>query len=104
MALVRWAPARELYPVQSEINRLFNTLFDTATPVSGRVSRRWTPALDILENDGDYVVCADLPQTPTHKVRKTGLVDLLDLESAWRPPSRRPRRTDREIPGTRGRG
>lgn len=61
MALVRWAPARELYPVQSEINRLFNTLFDTATPVSGRVSRRWTPALDILENDGDYVVRADLP-------------------------------------------
>lgn len=61
MALVRWAPARELYPVQSEINRLFNTFFDTATPVSGRVSRRWTPALDIVENDGDYVVRADLP-------------------------------------------
>src|ERR1700722_14814741 len=61
MALVRWAPARELYPVQSEINRLFNTLFDTATPVSGRISRRWTPALDIVENDGDYVVRADLP-------------------------------------------
>jgi crotonobetaine/carnitine-CoA ligase len=50
------------------------------------------------------VVCADLPQTPTNKVRKTGLVDLLDLGSAWRPPSRRPRRTDREIPGARGRG
>jgi len=60
MALVRWAPARELYPVQSEINRLFNTLFDTATPVAGRVTR-WTPALDIVENDGEYVVRADLP-------------------------------------------
>ena len=58
MALVRWAPGRELYPVQ--INRLFNTLFDTATPVAGRVTR-WTPALDIVENDGEYVVRADLP-------------------------------------------
>jgi HSP20 family protein len=62
MALVRWAPARELYPVQTEINRLFNTLFDTATPVSAaRAARQWTPALDIVENDGDYVVRADLP-------------------------------------------
>ena len=61
MALVRWAPGRDLYPVQSEINRLFNTFFDTATPVAGRVARQWTPALDIVENDGEYVVRADLP-------------------------------------------
>ena len=61
MALVRWAPGRDLYPVQSEINRLFTTLFDTATPVAGRVARQWTPALDVVENDGDYVVRADLP-------------------------------------------
>jgi HSP20 family protein len=62
MALVRWAPARDLYPVQTEINRLFNTLFDTATPIAAtRGSRQWTPALDVVENDGDYVVRADLP-------------------------------------------
>ena len=28
MAIVRWEPARELHSVQSEINRLFSTLFD----------------------------------------------------------------------------
>lgn len=61
MALVRWAPARDLYPVQSEINRLFNTLFDTATPVAARATRQWAPALDVVENDGEYVVRADLP-------------------------------------------
>ena len=63
MALVRWAPARDLYPVQAEINRLFNALFDTATPIAAtaRAARRWTPALDVVENEGDYVVRADLP-------------------------------------------
>lgn len=61
MALVRWAPARELYPVPAEINRFFNTLFDTATPVAAHGVRRWTPALDVVESDGEYVVRADLP-------------------------------------------
>ena len=35
------------------------------------------------------VVCRSLPKTPTHKVRKAGLLDTLDLGSAWRPPARR---------------
>jgi HSP20 family protein len=63
MALVRWAPARDLYPVQSEINRLFNSFFDTATPVAhaNRLRRGWMPALDVVENEQDYVLRADLP-------------------------------------------
>jgi len=47
--------------MHSEINRLFSTLFDTATPVAGRATRQWTPALDVVENDNEYVVRADLP-------------------------------------------
>jgi crotonobetaine/carnitine-CoA ligase len=35
------------------------------------------------------VVRSALPKTPTHKVRKTGLLDALDIGSAWRPPTRR---------------
>jgi hypothetical protein len=31
MALVRWEPVRELTSIQSEMNRLFNTFFDTPT-------------------------------------------------------------------------
>jgi crotonobetaine/carnitine-CoA ligase len=34
------------------------------------------------------VVVADLPRTPTHKVRKAELRDHLDLSAAWRPPAR----------------
>jgi crotonobetaine/carnitine-CoA ligase len=34
------------------------------------------------------IVCEELPHTPTSKVRKTGLLDELDLRRAWRPPRR----------------
>ena len=61
MALIRWEPARELQSVQSEINRLFNTLFDTPTPAVSGGQRRWIPAMDLVENDSHFVLRADLP-------------------------------------------
>jgi HSP20 family protein len=52
MAIVRWEPVREL--------RLLNSLFDTPTfPQSA--SRRWIPAIDLLETEGEFVLRADLP-------------------------------------------
>ena len=60
MALIRWEPARELYSVQSEINRLFNTLFESPTPQSNG-TRRWVPAMDLVEQDAEFVLRADLP-------------------------------------------
>ena len=35
MALIRWEPVRELNTLQSEMNRLFNTLFDAPVPRNG---------------------------------------------------------------------
>ena len=62
MALIRWEPAREIGTIQSEMNRLFNTFFDTPTSVSNRATfRRWIPAMDLGETEGDYVLKADLP-------------------------------------------
>jgi HSP20 family protein len=61
MALIRWEPARELQSVQSEINRLFNTLFDAPAPVAGAGQRRWIPAMDLVETDSHFVLRADLP-------------------------------------------
>src|SRR5919198_5396492 len=43
-------------PFSSEINRLFNTLFDE----SG-VQQRWIPAMDLVEQDDRFVLRADLP-------------------------------------------
>jgi HSP20 family protein len=61
MALIRWEPARELGTIQNEMNRLFNTFFDTPTTAGSGASRRWIPAMDLVENDGEFVLRADLP-------------------------------------------
>lgn len=62
MALIRWEPARELNTIQSEMNRLFNSLFDNPTrPTAGNVVRRWVPAMDLIETGDHYVLRADLP-------------------------------------------
>jgi HSP20 family protein len=63
MALIRWEPVRELQTVQNEMNRLFNTFFDSPTPGGngGPTLRRWIPAMDVVETDDQYVLRADLP-------------------------------------------
>ena len=60
MTIVRWEPLRELGTLQSEMNRLFNTVFDGPAPTGGTM-RRWMPAMDLLESGDDFVLRADLP-------------------------------------------
>ncbi len=61
MALVRWEPVREITSIQSEMNRLLNTFFDTPTTGNGSTARRWIPAMDLVETDDHFVLKADLP-------------------------------------------
>jgi HSP20 family protein len=64
MALIRWEPVRELNTIQNEMNRLFNTFFETSTPGGNGGStslRRWVPPMDLVETESDFVLRADLP-------------------------------------------
>ena len=65
MALVRWEPVRELNSLQQEMNRLFNTFFDSPTTGSSSFgnggTRRWIPAMDLVETEDHFVLRADLP-------------------------------------------
>jgi HSP20 family protein len=62
MALVRWEPVRELNSLQLDMNRLFNTFFDTGGRAGGNGSmHRWVPAMDLVETDEHFVLRADLP-------------------------------------------
>jgi HSP20 family protein len=61
MALIRWEPVRELNTLQSEMNRLFNNLFDAPLPNGPTGTRRWLPPMDLVETDDDFVLSADLP-------------------------------------------
>jgi HSP20 family protein len=65
MALIRWEPVREIGTIQNEMNRLFNTLFESPShPGNGGAGaplRRWIPAMDLVETEDDFVLRADLP-------------------------------------------
>jgi HSP20 family protein len=62
MTLIRWEPVAELNTIQNEMNRLFNNFFDTPSSRSGNgTSRRWFPAMDLVETAEDYILRADLP-------------------------------------------
>jgi HSP20 family protein len=64
MALIRWEPVRELSSIQNEMNRLFNTFFETPTQGNGgggQALRRWIPAMDLVESGDEFVLRADLP-------------------------------------------
>jgi len=62
MAIVRWEPFREMSTLQNEMNRLFNTVFETPSPSNGGSTlRRWMPAMDLVETDDHFVLRADLP-------------------------------------------
>ncbi len=68
MTTVRWEPLRELSTLQSEMNRLFSSVFDAPQSGNGN-ARRWIPSMDLIETGDDYVLRADLPGVSQEDVR-----------------------------------
>jgi HSP20 family protein len=92
MAIVRWEPVRELTTLQSEMNRLFNTFFDTPTAGDGAPARRWVPAMDLVEHEDHFVLTADLPGVTQDDVSIEVQDNVLTISGE--------RRTSRESSGT----
>ena len=70
MALVRWDSSRELSSLQAEVNRLFQSFFDTPSTGAGNgTSRRWHPAMDLVETEHHFVLRADLPGVAEEDVK-----------------------------------
>jgi len=63
MALIRWEPVAELNTIQNEMNRLFNNFFDQPAQATrgNNTTRRWLPAMDLVETPDHYLLRADLP-------------------------------------------
>src|ERR687895_921237 len=59
------SPFRGFYDMQSEMNRMFDDMFGnlarSGSRQQGDQATRWAPALDVLQEDGDIVVRAELP-------------------------------------------
>jgi len=59
MTLVKWDPMRELNAF-GDMNRLFDSFFGAQNGQTG-ISRRWVPAMDLVEVGDALVLKADLP-------------------------------------------
>ncbi len=63
------SPFRGFYDMQSEMNRMFDEVFGNLARSSaggrqqqqGTLATQWAPALDMLQEDGNIVVRAELP-------------------------------------------
>jgi len=58
MTLVKWDPMREINSF-GDMNRLFDSFF--GSHAQNGMSRRWTPAMDLVEVGDALVLKADLP-------------------------------------------
>lgn len=56
--LRRWDPFRDLSVLQDRINRVFNEISQDEAQTS---ERTWAPVVDIIENDNELIVRAELP-------------------------------------------
>src|ERR1039457_6019234 len=60
--LTRWYPFAELGELRSRFDRMFDELAD------GR-ERTWTPAIDVVRDNGNLVVRADIPGIKPEEVK-----------------------------------
>jgi len=61
MATVRWDSGRDLDALQGDMNRLFDSFFGRRDTSQSAATRRWVPAMDLVETEDQLVLRADLP-------------------------------------------
>lgn len=57
-SLIRPVGAPDILPMQSELNRMLNAMFDMDT---AGITRRWMPAVDLVEREDAYTLNMDVP-------------------------------------------
>ena len=75
--LTRWDPFAELGELRTRFDRLFDEWLD------GR-ERAWTPAIDVVREDGHLVVRADLPGIKPEEVKIEVEDDILTVSGEHR--------------------
>jgi len=77
MSLIRWNPTRDLatfpsdiFTMQREMNKMFDNFFRGGDE-PGLLSSTWMPAVDVAEEDNEYVVKIELPGVNKEDVKIT---------------------------------
>jgi HSP20 family protein len=70
MSLVRWDPFRELEEVSTRLSRFFaQAPARLGGDVDGAFFADWAPAIDVQENEKEYLLKADLPDVKKEDVK-----------------------------------
>ena len=78
MSLVKWNPAKDLLDLQKELNKVFGEFFSRSPMELG--SFEWAPAVDIIENDNEFVVKAELPGITQDDIKVSLSNDVLTIK------------------------
>ena len=74
-ALTRWEPFAELGELRGRFDRMFDELVD-------RGERTWTPAIDVVRDNGNIVVRADVPGIKPEDVKIEVKDDILTVSGS----------------------
>ena len=61
MLLTRYEPWSAMRQIQNEMSRVFDRAVAGAEDGSNVATSRWTPAVDIKEDSGQFTITADIP-------------------------------------------
>ncbi len=62
MSLIRYTPQVGLKPFFADFDRILDHFFSDAGASAPAAERTWAPAVDIVEDDKQFVLTADLPE------------------------------------------
>ncbi|MBH0199613.1 MAG: Hsp20/alpha crystallin family protein [Nitrospira sp.] len=85
MTLVRWDPFRELEDMSDRLNRVFTRpALRTSGGKEHLTVADWVPTVDISENEGEYLIKAELPEVKKEDVKVTVEDGVLTLQGERR--------------------
>ena len=71
MLLTRYEPWSAMRQIQNEMSRVFDRAVAGAEDGSNVVTSRWTPAVDIREDSGQFTITADIPGVKPEDIEVT---------------------------------
>lgn len=78
--VTRWNPFQEMERLQRELDRVFNGLRSAAPNGEEPMTiTEWSPAVDIVEDEKEFVVKAELPEVKKEDVKVTVEKELLTI-------------------------
>ncbi|HID38573.1 MAG TPA: Hsp20/alpha crystallin family protein [Calditrichaeota bacterium] len=75
--LTRWSPARSIFTLKNDMDRLFDEFFRSGLDVAERVDL--TPLVDVEETDDEFIISAELPGMKRNEIKITFENNILNI-------------------------